>query len=102
MNGPKTMNEGDKLDADAALAGYPPLTAEDRASMFIGWCALMGFGLEGWPPGAYERLVAHLDAMSQTHEVAQNGHSRCTTVSKVARPVERVSPPGNRQSDDDR
>lgn len=41
-------------------AGYGQLSAEDRASMFIDWCALHGFGTDGWPQGAYEQLVAHI------------------------------------------
>lgn len=38
----------------------PCLPAEERASLFIEWCALHGFGLEGWPDGAHAQLVAHL------------------------------------------
>lgn len=46
----------------SAQADKDMLSAEDRASMFIDWCALSGFGLQGWPSGAYEQLVAHIKA----------------------------------------
>ena len=37
------------------------LNAEDRARMFIDWCAIQGFPSKaGWPAGAYEQLVAHI------------------------------------------
>jgi hypothetical protein len=36
------------------------MSPEDRASLFIEWCALHGLGLEGWPEGAYEQLVSHI------------------------------------------
>lgn len=39
---------------------YGQLSAEDRAAMFMDWCALNGFGLSGWPPGARDQLVAHI------------------------------------------
>lgn len=38
-------------------------TPQERASMFIEWCALKGFGTNGWPEGAFEQLTA-LTAMS--------------------------------------
>lgn len=40
------------------------LTAEERASMFIDWCALHDFGVDanGWPDGAYQQLVEHIRA----------------------------------------
>ncbi len=34
--------------------------AGQKASAFIEWCALSGFGMNGWPKGAYEQLVGHL------------------------------------------
>jgi hypothetical protein len=37
------------------------LSAEDRASMFIEWCALHKFpARDRWPDGAYEQLVGHI------------------------------------------
>lgn len=43
------------------------LSPEDRASMFIDWCALSGH--DQWPPGAYRQLVAHLRAMQSADPV---------------------------------
>lgn len=40
------------------------LTPIDRASMFIEWCALCGFGLNGWPDGAHAQIVAHIEQYS--------------------------------------
>ena len=48
---------GDCFRLDAAPQGIAPA---DRASMFIEWCALQGFGLRGWPEGAHAQLVAHM------------------------------------------
>lgn len=41
-------------------AGSGQLSAEDRSTMFMEWCALRGFGKSGWPEGAYEQLVGHI------------------------------------------
>ena len=47
----------------------PVLTLEDRASMFIEWCALKGFGCEGWPEGAHKALLGHFrEAVAEERE----------------------------------
>lgn len=43
---------------ELAKPGDYVLTPEDRASMFIEWCALQGFPREGWPKDAYKHLLA--------------------------------------------
>jgi hypothetical protein len=66
------MSDSIPQTTDAA----PVLNAETRASMFIDWCALQGFGREGWPPGAYAQLVAHLkEAEDQAYD---RGHEAGT------------------------
>lgn len=49
-------------NGDCFMLGREPegVAPADRASMFIEWCALRGFGTEGWPEGAHAELVAHL------------------------------------------
>ncbi len=37
------------------------LTAEDRATMFIEWCAISAEGPMCWPEGAHRQLVAHFE-----------------------------------------
>lgn len=46
------------------------INPKDRASMFIEWCALHGFGIQGWPDGAHDQLVAHMQAMYVAGRVA--------------------------------
>lgn len=48
---------GDKAES---WQGYS--NPEDSAAMFMDWCALHGFGLAGWPPGACKQICAHLAA----------------------------------------
>jgi hypothetical protein len=46
------------------------ISAEERAEMFIAWCALRGFGVDGWPHGAFEQLVSHIAAGGNAPEGA--------------------------------
>jgi hypothetical protein len=49
-------------DARDAPRRYGQFSAEERAGMFMAWCAMHGFGLSGWPEGAAERLADHIRA----------------------------------------
>lgn len=84
-----------KICADATPAASPvdnveevsevqcnELSAEDRAYMFIDWCALNGISNYDWPPGVYKQLVAHLRAMQSSASVV----AKSATTADLRRP----------------
>lgn len=45
--------------------------AEQSASDFIDWCALHGFGLQGWPEGAHGQLTTRIMQGPDPQEFAE-------------------------------
>lgn len=55
---------------DAESATACEIMAGDHQVMFFGWCALHGFGIQGWPEKAAHELRRHLKAMWDTAVMA--------------------------------
>lgn len=75
MTSPATRKSPQMPSADDTI---PPGTEHgQRATMFIEWCALSDFGLDGWPQGSHAQLAAHME------ESCRQGMLRAAELVKV-------------------
>lgn len=62
--------------------------AQDRVAMFIDFCALNKFGLDGWPPRTVAELTAHFTLVLNERDEAQRERDERPTLENFQRNID--------------